>query len=804
MSSKNKDTHGKEKRGQPGFGKPAKDVPPDKVFLSVGERNWADFDAWFKQYARKTHSSSGAGNILISMAEVDFYDQVPNVEEDEDESNITLTTEQLKEVNNLTSEEEKEAEKERLLSEEAERRREANARRKRMRKAQDKFIESIPKLQLEYNLGKSAICGELYLHFKRDTQRLMSTDEDYQKAVADGDLLKAYKLLRAAHIVPDGELEDQQLEAEEALRDLRQRDRSLASHLAYFEERLRKCEFLKCAPSDSRLMNYFLDSLNPHIFGDLRLDIKTKRVARPKSYQELKTIVKQFDVEYRKLEKKKKFDHVTRGQKAEAAYVTTSTAGQSQEAAKKSQGKKDLSSIECYNCHAKGHMARDCPKAKQKDKSKPKSAKENHVHFSSAESSDEEDGVSFQITIGDDDKGGGVSFMSIRDKFVLGLDTMSTVNVVNDIKLLKNVERCSKRIAGVNGNAPVFSTACGEFLDFGKAYYVKESPVNCVSFDKLRGLFQRRFVEKDESWHIDNGRSHYVFKRSDEGLPATRVSFEESHSYAIADEVELSKAELERVKRVKEIYYGLNCRGRHSLKVLFDSGNLLRCDLTGKDVDNWLKLERIEGHEPHAIRGKMKFRKSKISSGPPATRCGQKLSVDLFFVNKRPYFLAVDAFTDTLLVVAMRNKSSKELEAAIESVHAAFEERGHKVELITCDSESNLGAAKDFASRLGIAMEAKPPGQHEELAERHIGIIAEGFRSTLSKFKDDHGCNLPRQLYPYLIRYVVSSANMVPNEKCSPASPLIKFAGRKPDLKSDLAFRFGELVLAGVPNHRAT
>ena len=114
----------------------------------------------------------------------------------------------------------------------------------------------------------------------------MATDGAYQEAIANGDLLETYKLLRVAHIFPDGELEDQQLEAEEALRNLRQRCRSLATQLAYFDERLRKCEFLDCAPGENRLMNYLLDSLNPYVFGDLRLDIKTYRIKRPKTFQE--------------------------------------------------------------------------------------------------------------------------------------------------------------------------------------------------------------------------------------------------------------------------------------------------------------------------------------------------------------------------------------------------------------------------------------------------------------------------------------------------------------------------------------
>ena len=62
----------------------------------------------------------------------------------------------------------------------------------------------------------------------------MATDEAYQEAIANGDLLEAYKLLRVANIFPDGELEDQQLEAEEALRNLRQRDRLLATSLSVF------------------------------------------------------------------------------------------------------------------------------------------------------------------------------------------------------------------------------------------------------------------------------------------------------------------------------------------------------------------------------------------------------------------------------------------------------------------------------------------------------------------------------------------------------------------------------------------
>lgn len=787
-------------------------LPPDKIYLSITERNWNEFDRWFKQYVRKTYSSSGAGEILISSKEINFYEQIPSVNADLSESDINLSEEQTKILSVISNETERAAAREVMLQEELNRTKDVNAMNKLLRKAQNKYIESVPKMQMDYNLAKSAICGEFYLHFKRDTQRLMATNAEYQQAIEGGDLLVAYGLLRAAHIVPDGELEDQQLEAEEALRALRQRDRSLAEHLAHFEERLGRCEFLDSVPSEARLMNYFLESLNPTVFASLLLDIKTKRIERPETYEELKALVKQFDVEFRKLEKKKKNDYGTRGYKPEAAYVTTTSATSSEDnkakgQSKQSQNKKNLSEVECYACHKMGHMARDCPDTRQPKEQvksgKPKK-KDRRTHFSAGADDDEGDGASFQILY-DDTDGTDISFVSIGDQFVLGLDTMSTIHLVNDIRLLKNIQPCKKKIAGVNGKAPVFATAYGDFRDFGKAYYVKESPVSCLSYNKLRGLFQRSYVDKDETFYLDNGKNQYAFKRSDEGLPVLTLPHGEDFSCATtAEELGLSKAELTRVQRVKEVYYGLNCRGRKAIKVLFDSGNLLRCDLTGKDVDNWTKVEEIEGLEPHAVRAKMKFHKAKISSGAPATRCGERLSVDYFFVNKRPYLLAVDAYTDTMLVVAMKSKSAKETESAIESIHAAFEERGHKIELITCDSENNLGAVKNFASKLGIAMEAKPPGQHEELAERHIGIVGEGFRATLSKFKDDHGCNLPRQLYPYLIRNVVSSANMVPNEKCTPSSPVIKFTGRKPDLKSDLAFRFGELVLAGVPVHRAT
>ena len=78
----------------------------------------------------------------------------------------------------------------------------------------------------------------------------MATGEACEEAVANGNVIASCAF--SSRFL----MENQQLEAEETSRNLRQRDRSLATHLEYFQEKLRNSEFLDCALSENGLMNY--------------------------------------------------------------------------------------------------------------------------------------------------------------------------------------------------------------------------------------------------------------------------------------------------------------------------------------------------------------------------------------------------------------------------------------------------------------------------------------------------------------------------------------------------------------------
>ena len=100
------------------------------------------------------------------------------------------------------------------------------------------------------------------------------------------------------------------------------------------------------------------------------------------------------------------------------------------------------------------------------------------------------------------------------------------------------------------------------------------------------------------------------------------------------------------------------------------------------------------------------------------------------------------------------------------------------------DSEAALGATKTFLAARGVELVQSAPGTHAPLVERRIRVVKERCRATLGHLP----YVLPIRFYPFLIEYVVSSLNSVPDSLTTDnVSARERLTGRK--LYFNSAFR---------------
>ena len=127
---------------------------------------------------------------------------------------------------------------------------------------------------------------------------------------------------------------------------------------------------------------------------------------------------------------------------------------------------------------------------------------------------------------------------------------------------------------------------------------------------------------------------------------------------------------------------------------------------------------------------------------------------------------------------------------------AHFKQYQYDISIASTDNEKVFRACEYGLNMNSIQLMLKSSGRHERRAERAIRTIKERFRTVLYGLP----YQLPRRLYPSLLAHIVGSINMTPNSRTLPASPRELLAGVKTDMKTAFRARFGDFVLARVPN----
>jgi len=288
-------------------------------------------------------------------------------------------------------------------------------------------------------------------------------------------------------------------------------------------------------------------------------------------------------------------------------------------------------------------------------------------------------------------------------------------------------------------------------------------------------------VKKQYRVTYDSDDSYFVVHREDCGLP--NIIFREHESglhyydptdqhgnFAFVETVRANKAlftkrQIKDAQRARRLYKCLSHPSIQDFKWLLQSNSIKDCPVTLKDAEI---AEKIWGPSIATLKGKTTRRSAdavKVESLIPipkemiAMHKNVTLAIDIFFVNKIPFFGTLSRNICFTTVTHLANRTLRTIFNAFRGIYNYYYTRGFRITTVMADGEfaALQTLFTDIYGAPNINLTAA--NEHEPFIERRIRVIKErvrALRHTLP-FK-----TLPLKMVANMVLYVTKLLNFFP------------------------------------------
>jgi hypothetical protein len=442
--------------------------------------------------------------------------------------------------------------------------------------------------------------------------------------------------------------------------------------------------------------------------------------------------------------------------------------------------------ITCHGCGKKGHLKRECPNKKERDK--------DQMHITI----DKEDKPADDENLFVQHKSNGM----VNKNYLL-LDNQSTVNQIANPSILKNIRKSSKPIK-IHCNAGMSKTDLEGELGGMTVYHNPNGIANVLS---LKSVAEKHRVTYD-SWdrngvfkvHTKDGVVE--FKPSERGLHYVDVSAEmdvvqhmlvtadipeEEEKYEKEDEnvtkecmmvttvrgnlEGYTRHEIEKAKEARRLQGMIGNPTERELEGLVREKLIANCPVTVQDVHN---ANRIFGPDLANLRGKTTRKKPEhvrvdyveIPRDIIDMHKYVTLVADVMFVNGLPFLVSSSRGISLVTIEYLPSRTAKRLAIALERVLKVYAKGGFAVQTMMMDME--FEKLVDFLPT--VAINTTAAREHVGEIERKIRVIKERARGTINTLPY---LQLPRLMVIELMHFCVMWMNSFPvksgiSEKWSP------------------------------------
>jgi hypothetical protein len=423
------------------------------------------------------------------------------------------------------------------------------------------------------------------------------------------------------------------------------------------------------------------------------------------------------------------------------------------------------------------------------------------------------------------------------------LDNQSELHLIGNSRLVKNI-RSTKNKVNASGIGTLRLSKIADFPGLSEpVYYHAQSPVNVLSFSKLRNCctiescigydfhqnsfwaniggvkrefrrvvlpgFERdfyacRFPETGSQCNVPHqqGLDDLLFrpqflKEGEPDLTAIETVKERKAQF--------SKPELKQAMEARVLAYRMVNPAVRTLVDLVKKAGLLNSDVTPDDIRRYAF---IHGPETAYVMGTAKNQSATPDIRPleslepvDLAQRKQRLSLDLFIIEKMLFLISKSSPCDFTMTSYIPSRSVESIWHAMQLHLAEYKKRGFEVVEIASDGEGAVRALLKELAVNGITLDRKGTGQHVGVAERTI----QSLKNKVRIIKYSLPYRMPRILLAYAVLHACNSLNYYFRAGYTDnITRWQSFHGRKLDAKRDLRFIFGEYALAIEPNTDAS